>query len=214
MAVPFRDRTDAGRQLAQQLAHYAASDAVVYALPRGGVPVAFAVAQALTAPMDLVMTRKIGHPRNPEYAVCAMSEDGAMLCDEHERGMLDEAWLKKAKQKEQEEAKRRRKTYLNDREHISAKGKTAILVDDGIATGLTIRTAVRAVRNESPKKLVVAVPVAPHETVAQLAGEADEVVVLEDAHRYRGAVGAYYRDFAQTSDQEVIELLERSSAAS
>lgn len=213
MAVVFAGRADAGKQLAERLAHYAADDAVVYALPRGGVPVAYEVAQALSAPMDLVITGKIGHPRNPEYAVCVVTEDGEMLCDEHERGMIDEGVLRRAQEDERREVERRRKKYLQGRERISPKGKVAILVDDGVATGLTIRAAVRAVRTKNPKKLVVAVPVAPHETVAQLVGEADEVVVLEDAKQFLGAVGAYYQDFAQLSDREVVALLKRASAA-
>ena len=183
-------------------------EVVVYALPRGGVVLGFEVARALHAPLDLVIARKIGHPSNPEYAVCAVTEDGTLLCNELERASLDPEWLKQKAEKEREEAERRRKTYLKDKKHISAAGKIAFVVDDGVATGLTLRAALRSLRAERPKKLIVAVPVAPHEVVEILRKEADEVIVLEDVRDYRGAVGAYYDDFPQTTDEEVIQLLQ------
>lgn len=204
----FKNREDAGKQLADTLStRYAGEDVVVYALPRGGVVLGKIIADKLRAPLDLIITRKIGHPDNPEYAVCAVTETGELLCNEAEQRTLPEKWLFKEAQMEQTEAMRRRMVYLSDREHIAATNKTAIVVDDGVATGLTIRAALHDIRKEKPKALVVAVPVAPHDIVLSLKDEADTVVVLEDAHDYLGAVGAYYDDFPQVSDREVIALI-------
>lgn len=203
----FKDRKEAGELLARKLVQYRDTDAVVYALPRGGAVLGFEVAQFLHVPLDLVIARKIGHPNNPEYAICAVTEEGEPFCNEEERAMLDPSWLQKEVLKERKEAKRRREKYLKGRKRHSAKNKIAIVVDDGVATGLTLRAALRLLRQEKPKELVVAVPVAPHDMVEILQNEADRVVVLEDEYRYLGAVGAYYMDFPQVSDEEVIELL-------
>lgn len=208
--IQFHDRQDAGKQLAEALAPYRGKSTVVYALPRGGVVLGFEIAEVLGAPLDLVITRKIGHPLSPEYAVCAITEDGVMLCNEEERASLGEAWLRSAAAKEQKEAVRRRVAYLGGVKSTSAKGKIAILVDDGVATGLTLRVAVQALRAQEPKKLIVAIPVAPHEVAELLRQEADELVILDDARDYLGAVGAYYNVFPQVTDGEVITLLERT----
>ncbi|MBI3337362.1 MAG: phosphoribosyl transferase [Candidatus Staskawiczbacteria bacterium] len=202
------NRQEAGKLLAKELHDYKGTDTVVYALPRGGVVLGFQVAKALNVPLDIIITRKIGHPDNPEYAVCAVTEEGESVCNEFEKSLLDPVWLKKEMEKEQEEALRRRKTYLGDRKHIAAHGKTAIVVDDGIATGLTIFAAIQALKKEKPKKIIVAVPVAPHDMALKLRKEVDDVVTLEDTDNYLGSVGAYYGDFPQVGDQEVIELLE------
>jgi len=203
----FKDRKEAGQLLAQQLIQYRDKDAIIYALPRGGVVLGLEIAQFLHAPLDLVIARKIGHPDNPEYAVCAVTEEGEPFCNEKERAMLDPSWLEKEIKKEREEAGRRRKTYLEGQKHRSARNKIAIVVDDGVATGLTLRSALRSLRKEKPKELVVAVPVVPHELVDILHTEADKVIVLKDEQEYLGAVGAYYQNFPQVSDEEVIELL-------
>lgn len=205
----FKDRTEAGVMLALKLLKYRQDKPIIFALPRGGVPVGYEVAQKLNAPLDLVITRKIGHPTNPEYAVCAVAEDGTLLCDEARRSSLDPEWLERAVDNERKEAARRRRAYLPGRAHISIADKTAIVVDDGIATGLTIRAAVQSIRKEGPAKLVVAVPVAPHDVVEMLRKETDSVVVLEDAKNYLGAVGAYYSDFPQTTDEEVLYYLNK-----
>jgi len=210
----FRDRMDAGEQLAKKLEQYKGMSAIVYALPRGGVVLGFAIAKALEATLDLVITRKIGHPENPEYAVCAVTEDGELLCNERERASISSEWLKSAAKEQQTEALRRRRVYIPNAQRIPITGKTAIIVDDGIATGLTIRAAVRSIKKDNPKKLVVAIPVAPHDVVETLRKEADEVVVLEDAHAYLGAVGAYYSVFPQVSDGEVIDLLSQNKKRS
>lgn len=205
--MKFLNRQDAGRQLAEKLGEYRHKDAVVYALPRGGVVLGYEISKALNLPLDLLIARKISHTFSPEYAVCAITEDGTLLCNEYERKTLDAEWLNQAAETEKQEAVRRRKVYLKDREHISANGKIAIVVDDGIATGLTIRVALASLRRENPRELVVAVPVAPHDIVQQLKKETDKIVVIEDSFHYLGAVGAYYEDFPQLMDQEVIDLL-------
>ena len=203
----FRDRAEAGRELAEALAKYRGADAVVYALPRGGVVVGYEVAKTLSLPLDIVIARKIGHPHNPEYAVCAVTEDGALICDENERRQLPEAWLQDAAEHERAEALRRRNAYGAGRARTSARGKTALLVDDGIATGLTMRAALAGLRKEAPARIVVASPCAPADVAASLRREADDVVILTGEDGYAGAVGAYYEDFPQTSDAEVIRLL-------
>jgi len=196
--------------LAQQLIQYRGQEAVVYALPRGGVVLGFEVAQFLHIPLDLVIARKIGHPDNPEYAVCAVTEEGEPFCNEKERAVLDSSWLEKEIKKEREEARRRRKTYLEGQKHRSARNKIAIVVDDGVATGLTLRSALRSLRQEQPRELLVAVPVAPHELINILRAEADGVIILKNERNYLGAVGAYYQNFPQVSDEEVIELLRQA----
>lgn len=205
----FEDRQSAGSQLAEKLKAYQGKEAVVYALPRGGVVLGFEVARRLGIPLDVVITRKIGHPYNPEYAVCAIAEQGEMVCNEKERAGLDPAWLEKASAKEQQEIQRRRQTYLGGRMHIPARGKTAIVVDDGAATGLTIVAAIKSLRKENPTSVVAAVPVTPHEVVLLLQSVADEVAVLRDEQFFLGAVGAYYKNFPQVSDEEVISLLKQ-----
>ncbi len=206
----FSDRQEAGRKLAAELGGYRGSDVVVYALPRGGVVLGYEVSQALGAPLDLVITRKIGHPENPEYAIGAITEEGESLYDEREKSLVDRAWLERAAQKERREALRRRQVYLQGKSRASARGKRVIVVDDGVATGLTLRVALASLRKDEPRELIVAVPVAPHDIVSILEKEADTVVVLEDATEYLGAVGAYYERFSQVSDEEVIDLLRRS----
>ncbi len=206
----FKNRKEAGQLLAEQLLEYRGQDIVVYALPRGGVVLGFEIAKFLQAPLDLVITRKIGHPNNPEYAVCAVTEESKPFWNEMERATLDPRWLEEEIKKEREEAKRRRILYLKNQKRQSAKNKVAIVVDDGVATGLTLRAALCSIRQEEPKELVVAVPVAPHELVDILRAEADRVFVLQDELRYLGAVGAYYQNFPQVSDEEVIALLEES----
>lgn len=203
----FKDRTEAGRKLAEALKKYKGQDLVIYALPRGGVVLGYEIAKALGAPLDLVIPRKIGHPTNPEYAVCAVAEDGHMICNEAERAMLDPKWLEQAVERERQEAKRRRETYLEGRPPLSAEGKIAIIVDDGIATGLTMMLAIREIKHQKPKKIVVAIPVSPQDSAEVLKKEADELVALDIPEAYLGAVGAYYENFPQVEDAQVIRLL-------
>lgn len=203
----FRDRAEAGRQLAQALKKYQDQDGVVYALPRGGVVLGVEVARALGMPLDLLIPRKIGHPLQPEYAIGAVVENGELVCNRQEVERIDPRWFRQEVEAERQEARRRRELYLGGREPAPVEGKSAIIVDDGIATGLTMEVAIRDARRRKPAHLVVAVPVAPPETVERLAREVDEFVVLDRSPYYLGAVGAYYSYFPQVSDEEVIALL-------
>lgn len=204
----FKDRNYAGRQLAKKLEKYRATDAVVLALPRGGVVTGYEVARKLKLPLDIVTVRKIGHPENSEYAIGAVDEHGMTLWNEPEISELDLTWLGEETQKQRVEALRRAKLYRGRRKPRALKDKIAILVDDGIATSLTMRLAVRVVKAQKPKQVIVAVPVAPPESVNALKKEgADNVIVLEPPERYLGAVGAHYTRFEQVEDDEVIRLL-------
>jgi putative phosphoribosyl transferase len=210
--MPFANRTDAGRQLAQALARYKNRGAVVLALPRGGVPVAAEVAAALNAPLDLILVRKIGVPMQPELAMGAVVDGSSPLVVRNEEVIalagVDETDFKAVCDAELAEIERRRQRYLGGRERIDVAGRIAIVIDDGIATGATTRAALRATRARQPKNLILAVPVAPTESLAAMQEEADEVVCLEDYESF-GAIGFYYSDFRQTSDQQVIDTLAR-----
>ncbi|KPK71936.1 MAG: phosphoribosyl transferase [Acidithiobacillales bacterium SM23_46] len=207
----FRDRTDAGKQLSAALSEYRGEAGVVLALPRGGVVLGIEVAEGLGMPLDLVIPRKIGHPQQPEYAIAAVAESGELAANEAEVRRVDPDWFRNAVDREQAEAKRRRQLYLGGRAPLPLAGKLAILVDDGIATGLTMFAAIRDVKQRSPARTVVAVPVAPADTVAQLRREVDAVVTLDDGEYFLGAVGAYYDDFPQVSDSEVVALMQRAA---
>lgn len=206
----FKNRLEAGKKLAEALAKYKGAELVVYALPRGGVVLGREIAQELGAPLDLIITRKIGHPLQSEYAVCAVAEDGDLICNEAERPLLNEQWLRGEIEREREEARRRREIYLRNRRPVSAKNKTAIVVDDGIATGLTMQLAIREVKHNEPERIVLAVPVIPAEIAKKFKKEVDEVVTLDTPELYLGAVGAYYDEFPQVEDEEVIKLLHDS----
>lgn len=210
--MPFQDRTEAGRKLARALSQYAGQHPVILALPRGGVPVAAEVAAALDASLDLVLVRKIGVPFQPELAMGAIVDGANPLIVRNEDVIysagVDEADFKAVCDKELAEIERRRRRYLGNRPRVDIAGRTAIVVDDGIATGATTRAALRATRMRDPKALVLAVPVAPTDSIAALREEADDIVCLED-HTFFGAIGLYYRDFRQISDEEVIDILKR-----
>ena len=203
----FRDREDAGTQLAQKLKAYHGTEAVVLALPRGGVVIGERVAKGLELPLDIVVARKVGHPTNSDYAICAVDERGTRLCNEAELKHIDKKWLNQRVEQEQQEAQRRVVLYRGKKAPISLSGKTAIIVDDGIATGLTIRLAIKAVKEQKPKRIVVAIPVAPSDIAMKIRREVDEFVVLEPQEDFLGAVGAHYRFFLQVKDAEVIHLL-------
>lgn len=212
----FADRSEAGRLLAERVLkkHYA--DPVVLALPRGGVAVAVEVAKALSAPLDLVLVRKIGVPYQPELALAAVvdGEHPELVVNEDVRRMsgVSDAELEAGKARELAEIDRRRTYYLKGRERVAVAGKTAIVIDDGIATGATTRAALKALRRANPKKLVLAVPVAPPDTVEQLRAEVDDIVCLETPEPFY-AIGLYYYDFTQVSDEEVVNLLAEVSPA-
>jgi putative phosphoribosyl transferase len=206
----FKNRKEAGIELAKVLEKYKGKDVVVYALPRGGVVLGCEIAKHLRAPLDLIIARKIGHPFNREFAVCAVTEDGTLFCDENEKKDLDPGWLKEKIKEEIEEAKRRRETYLIGREPIDAMGKTAIVVDDGIATGLTLKVAIQKLKSKKPRKLIVAVPVSPKDVAEEILRDVDNFIALDIPVLYLGAVGAYYDDFSETTDKDVIRLLKEA----
>jgi len=209
MANRFTDRREAGLELAGKLKRYQGK-AVVLALPRGGVETAVEVAAELDAPLGLVIARKVGHPGNPEYAVAAVTENGPPIWNEAEFDSLGAVWRQQAETEQRAEAKRRRLEYLADRKPVPLKGKTAILVDDGIATGLTMQAAIAEVRIQKPAKIVVAVPVAPRDSVEELAAQVDEVIVLIEPRDFLGAVGSHYENFPQLTDDDVLALLDET----
>jgi putative phosphoribosyl transferase len=215
--MPFVDRTEAGRKLAKALARYKSQQPLVLALPRGGVPVAAEVAGALDAPLDLILVRKIGVPYQPELAMGAVVDGAEPVTVRNEEVIrlagVSEPEFNTIRDQQLAEIERRRKVYLGDRPHTPLAGRCIIVIDDGIATGATTRAALRATRLRKPSRLVLAVPVAPTDTLEKLRDEADEVVCLEDYENF-GAIGLFYSDFRQTSDEEVIELLARHSAKS
>jgi putative phosphoribosyl transferase len=214
-AMPFRDRSEAGRRLAVELAKFKGEDSVIFALPRGGAPVAAPIALALGAPLDLVLVRKIGVPYQPELAMGAVADGGSPLIVRNEDVIqmagVSEKEFEKVRQRELEEIERRRRLYLGERPRPEARGRVAIVVDDGIATGATTRAALRAVRLRQPKKLVLAVPVAPPDAIESLRSESDEVICLE-THENFGAIGFFYEDFRQIEDNEVVAILDRFRA--
>lgn len=213
----FSDRLDAGRRLARALAHYRDDDVVIFALPRGGVPVAAPIAQALHAPLTLALVRKIGTPDQPEVAMGAIADVGAPVLVRNDDVIaaagVSEAAFERVRELETRELERRRKIYLAGRTHIAAHGKIAIVVDDGVATGATTRAALRAVRALAPKRVVLATPVGPLDTLAALQGEADEIICLYPREDF-AAIGVFYDDFSQVSDDEVIALLDAANAPS
>jgi predicted phosphoribosyltransferase len=203
----FLDRTDAGQKLARALTEYKGQPVVVYALPRGGVVPGVEVARYLEAPLDLIVIRKIGHPLQPEYAIAAVAEDGYMVGNPDEIAALDQRWLDRATAAQLREAQRRRRVFLQGRRPVAVAGKIAIIVDDGLATGLTMLAAIREIRKRGPRKVVVAVPVAAAETAARLRDEVDDLVILYVPEGLFGAISVFYQQFEQVSDDEVIALM-------
>lgn len=206
----FKNRVDAGQRLAEALIDYKGEDLIVYALPRGGVVLGHEISKRLDAPLDLIITRKIGHPGNEECAVCAIAEDGHMICDSSSMGLIDSQWIQENAEKEMDEAKRRRLAYLKGRKPLSATGKIAVIVDDGVATGLTLMLAIQELKHNNPRKIVVAVPVSSPTAAIKLQQEADELVVLDTPANFY-AVGAHYVSFPQLTDDEVIKIMELAS---
>ncbi len=215
MIARFQNRPDAGRRLAAELAAYAhRPDVIVLALPRGGVPVGYEVARGLDASLDVFVVRKLGLPWQEELAMGALASGGVRILDENliRIAHVSAEDLRRVTEVEQAELARRERQYRGERPFPDIAGKTVILVDDGLATGSTMRAAVAALRLEQPARIVVAVPVAAPETCAAFRDVADEIVCAETPEPFH-AVGLWYEDFSQTSDTEVHELLERARRA-
>ncbi len=210
----FRDRSEAGRLLGERLREYAGrDDVVVLALPRGGVPVGFEVADALGAPLDVFVVRKLGVPGHEELAFGAVASGGVRVLNASvvDAALMGSDDVERVARRELVEVERREAAYRGGRPPVDVEGKVAILVDDGLATGASMRAAIRAVRQRNPSRIVVAVPTAAASTCDELAREVDEIVCLRTPEPFY-AVGLWYDDFSQTSDDEVRELLERAAA--
>jgi len=212
--MPFRDHADAGRRLAGALRDRLPSDVVVLALPRGGVPVAYEVAQALGAPLDVILVRKLGVPFQPELAMGAIGEDGVRVLNDDVLAMakVSDAELARVEVAQRAELERRAERYRRGRPRLDVTGRTVVVVDDGVATGSTARAGCRVARALGAGRVVLAVPVAPPEVHRRFAEDADEVVVLETPARF-GAVGQFYDRFDQVDDDTVVALLDASRPA-
>ncbi|MFW3171395.1 phosphoribosyltransferase family protein [Geodermatophilus sp. CPCC 206100] len=206
--MPFTDRRDAGQRLGRHLAGMAAPGVVVLGLPRGGVPVAAEVARALGAPLDVILVRKLGLPQRPELAMGAVGEDGVVVLNEDvlQMGRVAEQTLADVRRREEEELLRRARRFRGDRPRVPLAGRTAVVVDDGIATGATARVACAVARAHGAARVVLATPVGSPQSLRDIGTEVDELVCLEAPHRF-AAVGQAYDDFAPTTDDEVVELL-------
>jgi putative phosphoribosyl transferase len=206
----FPDRRAAGRQLARRLQEPGLDAPVVVALPRGGVPVAYEVAEALGAPLDIALVRKLGAPGQPELGIGALGENGTVILDGDTVAALavTRPQIERLVEREAAELARRRELYRGDRAPVEVGGRTVVLIDDGIATGVTAIAAARMLRERGAARTIVAVPVCPASAVRRLRDQLGELVCLHCPPRF-GGVGAWYEDFSQTSDDEVIELLRR-----
>ena len=209
----FLDRGEAGRLLGNALKFLAGKNAVVVGIPRGGMVVAHALALAVDADLDLILSRKLGAPGNEELAIGAIGEHGDLYVDEHmvERLGVDTAYLEKVKHRQVEEIARRQTLYRRVLPKLPLKGRVVCLTDDGIATGATFQAALWAIRQEQPKKLLAAIPVGPEETVERLAKDADQMICLR-CPPYLDAVGRFYRNFDQVNDDDLMDILRMEQA--
>lgn len=209
----FKDRVDAGKKLAKRLENFAGrKDVIVLALPRGGVPIAFEVAKAINAPLDVFLVRKLGMPGQEEFAMGAIAPGGIRVRNEDviRYGKISDETIEAVAQKENQELDRRMSEYRGTRPFPELDGRSVILVDDGLATGATMRAAVKAVKSLNPAKVIVAVPVGAMETCSEFEFEVDETICMETP-RSLSAIGVWYDDFSQTSDQEVRDYLAQAA---
>ena len=205
----FQNRQDAAQRLAQRLEKYRGKDGIVLAIPRGGVPVGYVIARQLGFPLEVVLSKKIGHPNNSEYAIGSVSLDGVAV-DERAASGISAAYIEQQASHIQARLRESYQLFMDGRQPTSLNGKTVIVVDDGIATGNTMASTVQAIRKSQPARLIVAVPVAPPHAQRMLSPQVDEFVCLLLPHEF-AAVGQFYVDFDQVSDEEVIRLLRKSS---
>ena len=211
----FTDRVEAGKRLASALTDFAGKNGIVLAIPRGGVVVGYEIAKALSLPLDVIIPRKIGAPDNPELAIGAMTEDGTIILDDNliTHIGVQRDYIKAESERQKHEIERRLKLYRQNEPYPSLKGLDVIIVDDGIATGSTMKAALASVKNRGASTVTVAVPVGPPSTIKELKKQADRVVCLY-APEYFQAIGQFYTDFNQTTDEEVIQLLKQSKQKS
>ncbi|HUW22352.1 MAG TPA: phosphoribosyltransferase [Candidatus Bathyarchaeia archaeon] len=204
----FRDRDEAGKKLAQKLAKCRKSKPLVLAIPRGGVVIGKEIADFLSCPLDIIVTKKLGAPHEPELAIGAVDPDGDIVIDDRLAKIVgaDKGYIKQEASIKKEEILRRMRLFRPGKEDLSVGGKTVILTDDGIATGATMEAAIRYVIKKSPKKIILAIPVASPESISKLKDLVDEVVCLEEPSFF-SAVGQFYQDFPQISDEEVLKIL-------
>jgi putative phosphoribosyl transferase len=207
MITVFKDRVDAGRQLAHKLHQYVDKPVVVYGTVRGGIIVAAEISRYLHAPLELIFAHKIGHIYSSQYVIGAVSENGHTILNEEEVEKLDPEWLQRAIDMEVKEAHARREAYLHDLPQTDVDGKIAILVDDGVATGYTLRAAIRDVKSRHPEKIIVVVPVANAPAWDIIRSEADECIAVHIPQRFMGTVGAYFTDFSQVNDEDVLQII-------
>jgi putative phosphoribosyl transferase len=209
---PFKDRIEAGNLLAGQLNDYSGKDAVVLGIPRGGVVIAREIAKIIGGELDIVLSRKLGAPGNPELAIGSVSEDGKLFLNELVIGRNQSAgpYIEREKAHQLEEIKRRVEIFRKARAKVRLQGRQVILTDDGLATGATMEAAIWAARHEGARKVVVAVPVAPEDTVERIKDGPDEMIVLR-LPRFFSAVGQFYEEFGQTTDEEVVEILKEEN---
>lgn len=201
----FKNRTDAGNQLAQKLKINRPNQTIIVALPRGGVPLGLEISTIHHIPFDVVLAKKIVHPLQREFAIGAIAEDGFPIINETLN--VDREWIEEDTNRVRLELKRRRKQYDKFLTQRPLSKKDVIIVDDGIATGMTMFAAIEAVKNQMPNRIIVAVPIIPKDTNRILESRVDEVIAIEVPSQFRGAVGAYYQDFSQVSDAEVEEMI-------
>lgn len=206
----FKDRKEAGRQLAARLKKYRSKTTLILAIPRGGVVVGKELAKVLGCLLDVIVTKKIGAPGNPELAIGAVGPDGTMVLNQElaPRTGMDKKYINEEKKVKSREVARRMRTFRKGKKPLNLAGKTVILTDDGIATGATIEAAIKWIRTQKPKKVILAVPVAAPDSLAKFTLLADEVVCLDQPYFF-AAVGQFYESFPQTTDEEVIELLKQ-----
>lgn len=206
--MSFTDRRDAGRQLAEKLQSLKGQDVIVIGIPRGGVVIGDEIAEALDAPLSVVLVRKISHPYHSEYAIGAVSEKGDPIYNAHELADVGPAWLTDAVESARRLITRRRELYFGKRYHRpNLKGKTVILVDDGMATGYTAQAAVQALHGEGAEHILIAMPAASHDSLIALRDQVDDILVLEKPQDFEGAVGAHYINFEEVTDDEVKAIL-------
>jgi putative phosphoribosyl transferase len=211
----FADRVEAGKRLASAMRDFAGKNGIVLAIPRGGVVVGYEIAKALSLPLDVIIPRKIGAPDNPELAIGAMTEDGTIILDDNLITYIgvQRDYIKAESERQKHEIERRLKLYRQNEPYPSLKGLDVVIVDDGIATGSTMKAALASVKNRGASTVTVAVPVGPPSTIKELKKQADRVVCLY-APEYFQAIGQFYTDFNQTTDEEVIQLLKQSKQKS